>query len=370
MSDTPLIAFARRGLEHCWLPQSGRWSHRYHLDGRGRPNESVPHSDIYYSLNCVLGLARAGGAAPGGGMTAAALFDSLTAEMPALPMRHYAHGMALWVAAELGVAAPGHAMDFCRRAAADTGALGGWSAQEIGLVLSGLAHQARHDAALRPAARAMRDLVLQGLRGPHDLYFDAPSGFRRNWGSFATQIYSGLGLYHAGECLGDAQALEAAQRCAAALVARQGPRGEWAWFYHIPSGRIVDWYEVYSVHQHGMAPALLHHAVAHGLPGAREAMVRGFGWIFGANEMGRSMLRPDLGMIIRSQRRGGLSGERRVRAARGVLNGLLGIAGALRGTGLEFTPEMRSYELGWILWSFGGRSDYPELTDRAEFTAV
>jgi hypothetical protein len=29
--------------------------------------------------------------------------------------------------------------------------------------------------------------------------------------------------------------------------------------------------------------------------------------------------------------------------------------------------EFRSDELGRILWSFGGRSDYPELTERPEF---
>ena len=28
---------------------------------------------------------------------------------------------------------------------------------------------------------------------------------------------------------------------------------------------------------------------------------------------------------------------------------------------------MRSYEFGWLLWSFGARTDYPELTERAEF---
>jgi hypothetical protein len=31
---------------------------------------------------------------------------------------------------------------------------------------------------------------------------------------------------------------------------------------------------------------------------------------------------------------------------------------------------MRSYEFGWLLWSFGGREDYPELTRRAEFAAA
>jgi hypothetical protein len=34
---------------------------------------------------------------------------------------------------------------------------------------------------------------------------------------------------------------------------------------------------------------------------------------------------------------------------------------------LVLRKESRSYELGWILWSFGGRSGYPELTERPEF---
>jgi hypothetical protein len=34
---------------------------------------------------------------------------------------------------------------------------------------------------------------------------------------------------------------------------------------------------------------------------------------------------------------------------------------------LELRLECRSYELGWILWSFGQRSDLPELTHNAMF---
>jgi hypothetical protein len=32
--------------------------------------------------------------------------------------------------------------------------------------------------------------------------------------------------------------------------------------------------------------------------------------------------------------------------------------------------ECRSYELGWILWSFGQRSDLPELTHHQIFRDV
>src|SRR5215467_7936333 len=56
--NSPLVDYALRGLEHCWLPEHGRWSHIYHLDNRDQPNESVPYSDTFYTLNVLLGLAR------------------------------------------------------------------------------------------------------------------------------------------------------------------------------------------------------------------------------------------------------------------------------------------------------------------------
>ena len=38
---------------------------------------------------------------------------------------------------------------------------------------------------------------------------------------------------------------------------------------------------------------------------------------------------------------------------------------------LQLTEEMRSYEFGWLLWSFGGRSDYAAFANAPEFrTAV
>jgi len=55
---SPLVNYALQGLQKCWLPEHGRWSHIYHLDGRDQPNESVPRSDVFYTLNVLLGLSR------------------------------------------------------------------------------------------------------------------------------------------------------------------------------------------------------------------------------------------------------------------------------------------------------------------------
>jgi hypothetical protein len=386
---TPLVAYALRGLGHCWMPEHGRWSHRHHLDGRDPPNESLPPSDIYYSLNVLLGLARLGGAEAA---RARQLFPPLAAALLALPdrsagwalpllggpdlallragwrVRRYSLGMALWAAAELDVAVPGALMDRVRALLAEPGALRAATAQEVGLLLSGLAAQGRRDAALLAAARPLRDLLLARFVARSGLLFDAGAGPRRGLSSFASQVYGAMALFQADAAWGDPAARAAASACVARLIALQGPRGEWPWFFHAPSGRVLDFYEVYAVHQHGMAPALLHHAIAAGVPGARAALVRGFEWLFGGNEMGVSMLRPERGLILRSQARAGLAGRRDARFATAAWRAATGGSGRLSGQGLRLTLETRSYELGWTLFSFGGRADFPELTGRPEFS--
>jgi hypothetical protein len=117
-----------------------------------------------------------------------------------------------------------------------------------------------------------------------------------------------------------------------------------------------------------MAPAFLHHAISHGVPGAREALVKGFLWLFGDNEMGISMLRPDERMFYRSQVREGELDSLRARARRSLVNAVLRRSDNVANhRQLVLRNECRSYELGWILWSFGSRDDYPELTERSEF---
>jgi hypothetical protein len=177
-----------------------------------------------------------------------------------------------------------------------------------------------------------------------------------------------LALYQFGETFERDWAIDLANKAAARLIALQGPRGEWGWFYFVPEALVVDFYEIYSVHQHGMAPAFLHHAVAHGVPGAREALVKGFLWLFGDNEIGISMLRPDEGMFYRSHSRQRELHSTHRRACRSIVNAALRRSDAVGShRRLVLRKECRSYELGWILWSFGARNDYPEFTERAEF---
>ena len=153
------------------------------------------------------------------------------------------------------------------------------------------------------------------------------------------------------------------------MLELQGPNGEWPWFFDVPHGIVVDFYEVYSVHQYGMAPAFLQFAERLGVPEARAALINGFRWVFGENQMHQSMLMPATGLSIRSQVRSNEMQTKIFRIARAICNATLGRASGLADPArLQLRLECRSYELGWILWSFGRRSDLPELTHHSVFS--
>src|SRR3954466_1961952 len=135
MSISPLTAYGLAGLRCCWMPELGCWSHKYHLDGRPVPNESRPHSDLYYSMNVLLGLARVRPALAGEAYQVPDLLRSLLQAATRHPMRNGAWGMALWAAAELDLDTPAVAVERIRDLTADQSRLVGWTAQDLGLSL-------------------------------------------------------------------------------------------------------------------------------------------------------------------------------------------------------------------------------------------
>jgi hypothetical protein len=366
---SPLISYALRGLANCWLPDRQRWSHCYHLDGRAQPNRSIPESDVFYSLNVLLGMSRL--SRTGLSYDLPSTFEACAALLPTLPVKKYAYGMALWAGAELNLSLPEaverHIFHFVSQRQ-------NWQslrAQDIGMLVTGLAAQAKACTACdTEIVHELFDFLVRNYAGPADLFFDSPLGWRRSFASFATQTYLMLACYNYHDAFGDERALELANRCAGKLIDLQGPHGEWPWFYHVPTGKVVDFYEVYSVHQDGMAPAWLEHAELHGVAGATEAIVRGFNWILGENQMGQSMLRPASGMIVRSQARKGELERKYPRVLRSLYHASISPSQTLIGREqLTLRLECRSYHLGWILWSFGNRRDLPMLTHDAAFMA-
>ena len=371
--ESALVSYALRGLRRCWMPEGGRYSHIFRLDAPPETvNEAVPESDAFYTLNVLLGMSRLADDQTGDLPDFRQTYDGCVREAANPRFRAYACGMALWAGVQLGIAPPALVTERVLAIAAERRERNRLTAQDVGMLVSGTTALAVAEGGIwRPVAETLIGHLRDHYYNPRTrLFYNEAVGLRRVFSSFASQVYSMLALYQYGEAFAAEWAVDIANDAAERIIGLQGDRGEWPWFYFVPGGHIADFYEVYSVHQHGMAPAFLHHAVAHGVPGAREALVRGFEWLFGENELGLSMLRPDLGMFYRSQLRVGKLDTAWPRVRRSIINAALRRDDAIeRHDGLVLRNECRSYELGWILWSFGGREDYQELTDRPEFTA-
>lgn len=371
MRPSPLVQFTLNGLKHCRMPERRLWSFKYHLDGREQPNEARPSYDVFYSLNVLLGLSKTPEAARMAfGLAPDAMFQQVASRLNGAGARRYAYGMALWAAAELETSVPDDVVQRLRAMTAEAGAMESWTAQEVGMILSGAVAQSRRDPSWIKLAQDARNHILKRFASETGLFRDCAVGGRKFFASFATEVYCALALYQYDALFGDHLAAGAADACVQKLISLQGPRGEWPWFYHVASGRVVDFYEVYSVHQHGMAPALLKPAIARGVVGAREALARGFRWVLGANELGVAMVCPEVSVMARSQARKGWASRREARLARACFNAATGRRARLAGRSGEITitPEVRSYELGWTLWSFGDDADFPELTHHEAFT--
>jgi hypothetical protein len=361
---SPLITFALRGLRNCWMPQHRRWSHIYHLDGRAQANQSIPESDVFYSLNVLLGFSRIAHLALNHGFDLPKIFQENVLLLPQLNSRKYAYGMALWAAAELGFDVPAEALAVITSFLEDRQHWKTFRAQDLGMILIGCVEQARRSTTGRWAstARELFAFLSQHYTCPSGLFSNAATGLGHCFSSFATNTYLTLACYIYGEWSDDKRALMLAKACTRKLIELQGSQGEWPWLFYSQGARVVDFYEVYSVHQAGMAPALLERAEQHGVPGATAALVKGFKWIFGQNQMNRSMLWKREGLIYRSQVRQDEFNSRRKQMVRSIANALTGRSGTLiNPSGLGLRLECRSYELGWILWSFGRRCDFDEI---------
>lgn len=367
----PLIRYTLKGLRNCWLPEHQRWSHIYHLDGRAQPNESLPESDVFYSLNVLLGMSRVADAASLG-YDLDAILDRCARQLLKLNVKKYAYGMALWTSAAMEKELPEEVLDAIHAFVHDRSNWRNFRAQDLGMILTGLtARAAAGDDRGRDLLKPLFEHLRKHHSCPSDLFFEGGGPVRRRFATFATQTYLTIACYTYFGFSRDERALALANACVRKLISLQGPQGEWPWFYYVSRGQVVDFYEVYSVHQDGMAPAFLELAEQQGMPGATAALRRGFNWIFGDNQLGHDMLRPELGMIVRSHLRHGEKDSKLPRMLRSGFAALTGRNQSLANPqNLTMRLECRSYHLGWILWSFAQRRDLPEITRSPIFTSA
>jgi hypothetical protein len=192
---------ALSGLQKCWFPEQGRWSHIYHLDGRGSPNESLPQSDVFYTLNVLLGMSRL--AETPDSINVSEIFRRNVLQLTKLPVPTYAFGMALWAAAELELEIPQEVARQLSGLLTENREWEMFRAQDLGMLLTGIVAQAREGRKeWNRFAGPLFSFLKDRYHGEFGLLFDAPSGFRRRFASFATQIYLSIACYHYGEFAG------------------------------------------------------------------------------------------------------------------------------------------------------------------------
>jgi hypothetical protein len=114
---------------------------------------------------------------------------------------------------------------------------------------------------------------------------------RRPLSTLSSQTYPMYALARYGQVFGVREAIARAARCADALCRLQGPAGQWWWRYNVQSGEVVETHPVYAVNQDTAIPLAFHEIeAATGADRYGRHVAHGLEWLFGANELGASLV--------------------------------------------------------------------------------
>jgi hypothetical protein len=381
MSD--LILRCSELLSHMYDPRSGRFSSSTRLEGSEYSSEFRDPPSMRYSINALLGLARAARAEPLDWDVPAAT-ELLLRGQGTAPLGTGDAGLALSLLCELRSAHADRAAEDARRRCEHLVEHAHAPLQEVCWLLSGLCDHVRLSgdqssvlAVRRLFGTLRRRYAVQDSLFPRHVIAGPRSGIV----SFGGVTYFLRSVKDVAECTNDEYAGAVFRELVLRVIATQGPFGEWPWHYDSRTGRVLEGYEIYAVHQVAMAMLFLLPAMRAGIVEAEPSIRRSYRWILGANELGIPMFHEDPFMPYRSIRRrmGALAPASRSRiqgAARMMERGrawlladsrrALGLpARAARTSSLEVNSECRSYEVGWMLYVWGGVEDFDEFTNGA-----
>jgi hypothetical protein len=346
-----LFALSLRGLQRMFVPERGLFCHRLvQTDTRIDVEGLSPR----YTLMTLLGLHR---------------YEQLGSQSP-FPVRDLTArlaragdalenagdlGLLLWTCAEV---APDFLDDALNNLAAASlfrkfAAAPGGPTMEVAWLLTGVAKaiavQPARTKTLESVARDCYRLLRtnqgrSGFFGHLGVTSGAAGLLRGRVGSFADQVYPILALSAFARTFGDDEAQASARRCARAICAAQGKLGQWWWHFDAPSGRVVQRYPVYSVHQEAMGPMALFEVAGGGFDGPA---LKGLEWIDGRNELRQDLRDVHLGVVWRCLR---FSGKAAMvgHEARFLMRPSLETVSA---RSLTVLRECRPYELGWLLYA-------------------
>lgn len=204
--------------------------------------------------------------------------------------------------------------------------------------------------------------LLRSHAGAHDIYPHVlRAGDVQRWrghvGSFADQVYPLQALARASRVTGDTTHLAAADRTAARLCELQGDHGQWWWHYDTRDGTVVERFPVYSVHQHAMAPMVMHELRDAGGADHADAVARGLLWLDSHPETVEELISDRWHLVWRKV---GRREPRKAARAISALTTSLRPGQHLPGLDRVLPPvvvdhECRPYELGWLLYAWAPR---------------
>ena len=205
-------------------------------------------------------------------------------------------------------------------------------------------------------AERIADILINSFTQKSGIFPHAPSkkglsALRAHVSCFADFVYpiQALSYYH--QATGDARAAEVAGSCAERMCQLQGPEGQWWWHFDVRTGRVVERYPVYAVHQDSMAPMALFAAAKACGRDYSESIQKSLRWLVDPPEIAGAIIDTERNVIWRKVAR-----HEPGKLVRGLQAAASRLHPAIRlpAVDVAFPPnsvdyETRPYHMAWIL---------------------
>lgn len=205
------------------------------------------------------------------------------------------------------------------------------------------------------AQRLIRSFRKESALFPHQPVGARSSLLRSHITCFADLVYPIQAMSYYYRATGNPEAAEVARQCAKRMCELQGPHGQWWWHYDVRTGRVVERFPVYAVHQDSMAPMALLAIQAFTGEDKLDAIEKGLRWLIDPPEIEGSLIDTESGVIWRK-----IARHEPGKTVRGIQAVASRLCSSFRVPAMDliFRPglvdyESRPYHMGWILhaWS-------------------
>lgn len=360
-TENRFTQFCLRGLENIYIPSEHVFAASIQLVDGKMVHVRDRDLEFRFTMNTLMGLHQMR-------MQGAKVFLDIESDYHGMEKQIEEHSNSpldiaatVWTGRCLGIEVPSQALSSFRHLlnnAPQMRSLGpkalAWS---IAACLTGGTDDYKHALAL---AKLAAQRYIHPVTG---LVRQEPFGLRRNWSPFGAQSYMAFAFLFLARETGDDWARNIGLRTARKLVQLQGQNGQWAWMYHVPTGRVTDYYPVFSVHQYAYAPFFLLEAIGQGYEEFRKPLVKGFRWILGQNEMGQSMVEPARQIVWRRVVRKSPDTKltKLLRAIGTIYGGVQ--SGIKKAHDLDIDRQCWGFEMALPLVVFSGINDFHEILD-------